>query len=72
MYNGGHSDGYRQRFGYNVSTVFHTETSDCSEALPFVIVKTSNTTADIQTCQFLNYETQTEYMCIMYFSDIGD
>ena len=48
-------------FGYLQYFLVYNETSDCSEALPFVVVKTSNTTADIQICQSLNFETQTLY-----------
>ena len=37
------------------------ETSACSESLPFVVVKTSVTAADIQTCLPLDYEEQKIY-----------
>ena len=48
-------------FGYLQFSLLYNESSVCSPALPFMIVKTSNTTADIQTCLYLDYEMQVVY-----------
>ena len=48
-------------FGDLQFSLLYNGFSQCSTALPFVAVKTSNTTANIQTCQLLDYEGQDVY-----------
>ena len=48
-------------FGNLQFSLLFNESSMCSESLPFVVIKTSNTTANIQTCLSLDYEQQNTY-----------
>ena len=48
-------------FGNIQFSLLFNESSICSEELPFVVIKTSSRTADIQTCLTLDYEQSTTY-----------
>ena len=48
-------------FGNLQFSLVHNGSSHCSEELPFIVVKTSATMANIQTCLSLDYETQDVY-----------
>ena len=48
-------------FGNLQFSLLFNGSSTCSEELPFVVVKTSSSTADIQTCLTLDYEQRIMY-----------
>ena len=48
-------------FGNLQFSLLFNESNTCSEELPFVVLKTSNNTADIQTCLTLDYEQSNNY-----------